>query len=291
MTSIHLTTIDFAILGIYFLFVLGIGFALKSRMKGSTDFFLSGRSIPAWVTGLAFLSANLGAQEVIGMAASGAKYGIMTTHFYWVGAIPAMVFLAIFISIGGYVFFGDRLTPMQLSGCVLALGGVTFLSFWHRHVSVLRTIGWLALLGLLYAPIFLIEKKLLLDGINPIAVFFWAVLPQKALAFILPWLTPFGHRNKAIWKRLRPATLGMNFISSSFSIAGCLFFTFAYKDGLASLVSVTENTQPFIAMALAALLVLFVPRYAPKELLTRESVTVKLLSLTAVTAGMVLLVI
>ena len=66
-------------------------------MKGSVDFFLSGRSIPAWVTGLAFLSANLGAQEVIGMAASGAKYGIMTSHFYWVGAIPAMVFLAIFM--------------------------------------------------------------------------------------------------------------------------------------------------------------------------------------------------
>ncbi len=66
-------------------------------MKGSSDFFLSGRSIPAWVTGLAFLSANLGAQEVIGMAASGAKYGIMTSHFYWVGAIPAMVFLAIFM--------------------------------------------------------------------------------------------------------------------------------------------------------------------------------------------------
>lgn len=66
-------------------------------MKGSTDFFQSGRSIPAWVTGLAFLSANLGAQEVIGMAASGAKYGIMTSHFYWVGAIPAMVFLAIFM--------------------------------------------------------------------------------------------------------------------------------------------------------------------------------------------------
>jgi SSS family solute:Na+ symporter len=97
MTSLHLSPIDFTILGVYFLFVIGIGFALKSRMKGSGDFFLSGRSIPAWVTGLAFLSANLGAQEVIGMAASGAKYGIMTTHFYWVGAIPAMVFLAIFM--------------------------------------------------------------------------------------------------------------------------------------------------------------------------------------------------
>ena len=96
-THIHLTPVDYAILVIYFLFVLGIGFALKRFMKGSGDFFLSGRSIPAWVTGLAFLSANLGAQEVIGMAASGAKYGIMTSHFYWVGAIPAMVFLAVFM--------------------------------------------------------------------------------------------------------------------------------------------------------------------------------------------------
>jgi len=94
---IQLGGIDYAILLIYFAFVLSIGWLLKRYMKGSTDFFLSGRSIPAWVTGLAFISANLGAQEVIGMAASGAKYGIMTSHFYWVGAIPAMVFLAIFM--------------------------------------------------------------------------------------------------------------------------------------------------------------------------------------------------
>src|SRR5437588_5605998 len=97
MTHIELGRIDKAILLIYFAFVIGIGWVLKRYMTRSTDFFLSGRSIPAWVTGLAFLSANLGAQEVIGMAASGAKYGIMTSHFYWVGAIPAMVFLAIFM--------------------------------------------------------------------------------------------------------------------------------------------------------------------------------------------------
>ena len=82
---------------VYFVFVLGIGFALKRYMKTSTDFFLSGRSIPAWIAGLAFLSANLGAQEVIGMAASGAKYGIATSHFYWIGAVPAMVFLGVFM--------------------------------------------------------------------------------------------------------------------------------------------------------------------------------------------------
>src|SRR5450432_4253688 len=97
MEPIHLGLIDGAILVIYFAFVLGIGFVLKRYMRTSTDFFLSGRLIPAWVAGLAFLSANLGAQEVIGMAASGAKYGIMTSHFYWVGAIPAMVFLGVFM--------------------------------------------------------------------------------------------------------------------------------------------------------------------------------------------------
>lgn len=92
-----LTVLDWTIMIVYFVFVLGIGFALKRYMKTSTDFFLSGRSIPAWITGLAFISANLGAQEVIGMGASGAKYGIMTSHFYWVGAIPAMAFVGIFM--------------------------------------------------------------------------------------------------------------------------------------------------------------------------------------------------
>jgi SSS family solute:Na+ symporter len=94
---IQLGRIDYLIVAIYFIFVLGIGWMLKSTMKGSGDFLTSGRSIPGWVAGLAFLSANLGAQEVIGMAASGAKYGIMTSHFYWVGAIPAMVFLGVFM--------------------------------------------------------------------------------------------------------------------------------------------------------------------------------------------------
>src|SRR3954454_23629901 len=97
MKPIRLELIDGAILVVYFAFVLGIGFVLKRHMRSSTDFFLSGRLIPTWVAGLAFLSANLGAQEVIGMAASGAKYGIMTSHFYWLGAIPAMVFVSIFM--------------------------------------------------------------------------------------------------------------------------------------------------------------------------------------------------
>jgi SSS family solute:Na+ symporter len=93
----HLSLVDWLIMLVYFVFVLGIGFALKRYMHTSTDFFLAGRSIPAWVCGLAFISANLGAQEVIGMGAPGAKYGIITSHFYWIGAIPAMLFVGLFM--------------------------------------------------------------------------------------------------------------------------------------------------------------------------------------------------
>src|SRR3984957_10037653 len=91
--TINLGTVDYVILAIYFAFVLGIGFVLTRSTKSSGDFLLAGRHMPVWVAGLAFISANLGAQEVIGMGANGAKYGLMTSHFYWVGAIPAMVFL------------------------------------------------------------------------------------------------------------------------------------------------------------------------------------------------------
>jgi SSS family solute:Na+ symporter len=93
----QLAAIDYAIMAVYFAAVLGVGFALKRVMRTSTDFFLSGKSLPAWVTGLAFISANLGAQEVIGMGASGAKYGIATSHFYWIGAVPAMLFVGLFM--------------------------------------------------------------------------------------------------------------------------------------------------------------------------------------------------
>jgi len=97
MPTTQLSSLDYVVMAIYFAVVLGIGWALRRMMRTSTDFFLSGRSLPPWVTGLAFLSANLGAQEVIGMGASGAKYGIATSHFYWVGAIPAMVFVGLFM--------------------------------------------------------------------------------------------------------------------------------------------------------------------------------------------------
>ncbi len=92
-----LVAVDYVILALYFAFVLGIGWRLRKKISTSGDFLTSGHSVPVWITSLAFLAANLGAQELVGMSASGAKYGIMTAHFYWIGAVPAMIFVGVFM--------------------------------------------------------------------------------------------------------------------------------------------------------------------------------------------------
>ena len=93
--SLNLSWVDYLLLIIYFVVVLGIGFMARRRVNSSMDFFLSGRSMPAWITGLAFVSANLGATEILGMAANGAQIGMATLHYYLIGAVPAMVFLGL----------------------------------------------------------------------------------------------------------------------------------------------------------------------------------------------------
>ena len=90
-----LSTVDLAIIVLYFIAVLGIGFYLKRFTKTGEDFFLAGREMTAWIAGLSFLSANLGSLELMGWAAAAYQYGILATHWYWIGAIPAMLFLGI----------------------------------------------------------------------------------------------------------------------------------------------------------------------------------------------------
>ncbi|MDQ1555704.1 MAG: solute:Na+ symporter, family, partial [Actinomycetota bacterium] len=92
---LNLSWVDYLMLVVYFAVVIGIGFVARTRVKTSMDFFLSGRSMPAWITGLAFVSANLGATEILGMAANGAQIGMSTLHYYLIGAVPAMVFLGL----------------------------------------------------------------------------------------------------------------------------------------------------------------------------------------------------
>jgi SSS family solute:Na+ symporter len=95
MLHLSPSALDYAIIAVYFLVVLGIGAVARLSVKTDIDFFLSGRALPAWITGLAFIAANLGALEILGQAANGAQYGIATVHFYWIGAVPAMVFLGL----------------------------------------------------------------------------------------------------------------------------------------------------------------------------------------------------
>lgn len=102
--------VDYALIALYFVFVLGIGLLARRQVSSSIDFFMSGRSLPAWVTGLAFISANLGAVEIMGMSATGAKIGMPTFHYYWIGAIPAMLFLAI-VMMPFYYGSGVRSVP------------------------------------------------------------------------------------------------------------------------------------------------------------------------------------
>ena len=94
-TLISANFVDYLIVLIYFVVVLGIGIYAKRAVSSSLDFFLSGRSLPAWVTVLAFISANLGAVEIMGMSASGAQFGLPPPHYFWIGAIPAMLFLGV----------------------------------------------------------------------------------------------------------------------------------------------------------------------------------------------------
>jgi SSS family solute:Na+ symporter len=118
-----LKPIDYLILSLYFAFVLGIGWLAKRKISTSEDFLTSSHSVPVWITSLAFIAANLGAQEMIGMCASGAKYGIMTVHFYWLGAVPAMVFVGVFMM---PFYYGSRARSVPEYLKLRGLNAITF---------------------------------------------------------------------------------------------------------------------------------------------------------------------
>ncbi|MBH5335196.1 sodium:solute symporter family protein [Streptomyces pactum] len=160
--------LDYTILGIYFAVVLGIGFAARRSVRTSLDFFLSGRSLPAWVTGLAFVAANLGATEILGMAANGAQYGAYTVHWYWIGAIPAMVFLGLVMMpfyYGSKVrsvpeFLLHRFGPAShlLSSIIFAVSSVLIagVNLYAMAIVLEALIGWPQWLAIVVAGFFVL---------------------------------------------------------------------------------------------------------------------------------------
>ena len=147
MEKIALNFVDWIIIAIYFGFIIGIGFYLRKFTKSESDFFLAGRKNSAWVAGLAFLSANMGALELMGMAGDTFKYGMYVAHFYWIGAVPAMLFLAIYMM------------PFYYSSKIKSVPGYLKLRF-DEKTRVLNAISF-AIMTLLVAGINLYAMALI----------------------------------------------------------------------------------------------------------------------------------
>ncbi len=151
---LNASALDYFLVAFYFVLVLGIGLIARRSISSSLDFLLSGRSLPAWVTGLAFISANLGAIELIGMTANGAQYGIPTAHYYWVGAVPAMVFLGIVMmpfyygskarSVPEFLAIRFNRTTQRVQGVVFALASLLIagVNLYALGLVLEALLGW-----------------------------------------------------------------------------------------------------------------------------------------------------
>src|SRR6476659_8040313 len=210
---------DYLILIIYFVAVLGIGFAAKRYIKTSLDYFLSGRSLPAWITGLAFISANLGALEILGMAANGAQFGVYTTHYYWIGAIPAMVFLGIGMmpfyygskvrSVPEYLRLRFNKPTHVFNSLSFALATVLIagVNLYALALVLKLMLGWPILLGIVVAAA-VVLAYITLGGLSS-AIYNEVLQFFVILAALIP-LTIVGLHKVGGWDGLKEATHKVN---------------------------------------------------------------------------------
>jgi SSS family solute:Na+ symporter len=213
--------IDYAILVTYFAVVLGVGFAAKRYIKTSLDYFLSGRSLPAWITGLAFISANLGAIEVLGMAANGAQYGVATVNYYWIGAIPAMVFLGLVMMpfyYGSKVRSVPEYLRLRFNNSSHIFNSITFalatiliagVNLYALALVLELMLGWPILVGIVVAA-FIVAAYITLGGLssaiyNEVLQFF--VIVAALLPLTIVGLVDVGGWN-GLKDRIRESGLG-----------------------------------------------------------------------------------
>jgi SSS family solute:Na+ symporter len=246
---IQLTWIDWIIVILYFVFILGIGFYLRRWSEGNEEFFLAGRSNSAWVSALAFLSANLGSLEILGWTGASVKYGILTAHFYWIGAVPAMLFLGVFMmkfyykrniySVPGYVrvrfdektrfvsAFSFAVMTLLMSGVNIYLMALIFkiILGWNWHVSIwvsaLTVAIYVALGGLMSAifteviQFFLVWFGLVLVGILGLVKIggfgFLSELPQNLTSL---WRITFDPSQNAMGITFWGIILGLGWVLS-----------------------------------------------------------------------------
>ncbi|MEU0676222.1 sodium:solute symporter family protein [Streptomyces sp. NPDC006172] len=200
--------LDYTILGIYFVVVLGIGFAARRSVKTSLDFFLSGRSLPAWITGLAFVSANLAATEILGMAANSAQYGAYTVHWYWIGAIPAMVFLGLVMmpfyygskvrSVPEFLLLRFDRSAHLLSSALFAFAAILIsgVNLYALAIVVEALLGWPQWVAIVVAGFFVLAY-ITLGGLSS-AIYNEVLQFFVILAALIP-LTVLGLRKVGGW--------------------------------------------------------------------------------------------
>ena len=236
--------VDYSLVALYFVFVLGIGWAAKSKVSSSIDFFLSGRGLPAWVTGLAFISANLGAVEIVGHSANGVQYGFQTMHYFWIGAVPAMVFLGIVMmpfyygskvrSVPEFMLrrFGSAahlVNALSFAIAQLLIAGVNLL----RLAKVVNSLlGWPMWLTLLIAAI-IVLSYITLGGLSA-AIYNEVLQFFVIVAGLLP-LTIIGLNRVGGWSGLKervateshfhtwPGTDISGFANPAWSVIGIVF--------------------------------------------------------------------
>ncbi|MBD9735361.1 sodium:solute symporter family protein [Streptomyces sp. H28] len=218
--------LDYTILGIYFAVVLGIGFAARHSVRTSLDFFLSGRSLPAWITGLAFIAANLGATEILGMAANSAQYGVYTTHWYWIGAIPAMVFLGLVMmpfyygskvrSVPEFLLLRFDKAAHLLSAILFAAAAILIagVNLYALAIVVEALLGWPQWVAIVVAGFFVLAY-ITLGGLSS-AIYNEVLQFFVILAALIP-ITVLGLRSVGGWDGLSDsltAARGDNFMTA-----------------------------------------------------------------------------
>lgn len=247
MAIAHLGIIDWLIIIIYFVFVLGIGFHLKKQIKSCTDFFLAGRKNSAWLAGLAFLSANMGALELLGMSGQSYKYGVLTAHFYLIGAVPAMLFLGIFMmpfyyssrihSVPGYLElrFNEKTRTLNAIGfavMTLLVSGINLYAMalvlnafvgWNMHICMWvssLTIGCYIVLGGLGSAIYSEVLQFFLIWFGLLLAVFMGIIDFGSIAAIKAHIaSSYLH----LWKNTATATANPMLINWFGIVAGLGF--------------------------------------------------------------------
>lgn len=209
--TIDAQPVDYALVAVYFLLVLSIGLIARRKVSSSLDFLLSGRSLPAWITGLAFMSANLGATELLGQTANGAQYGLQTVHYYWIGAIPAMVFLGLVMMPFYYgsgvrsvpEFLGRRFnrTTQRFQAVLFAVSAVLLagVNLYAMAIVVNALLGWPTWLAIMAAALVVLSYTVL-GGLS--AAIYNEVLQLFVIVATLIPLTLIGLHRVGGWHGL-----------------------------------------------------------------------------------------